>query len=136
MNRTLISLAIIKTHWEKNRADYIDNFIPLVTNLLSENKYTEIDLALFQTEFKKRYGLDIPKNALITIFNRAKGKNIVKRDQGKFVFNSDYSGKEIKTIESSEIERKFNKVVNSIIEFASKEHELTVDENDIEEALL
>jgi hypothetical protein len=136
MNRTLISLAIIKTHWEKNKTDYIDNFIPLVASLLSKNKYTEIDLALFQIDFKKRYGLDIPKNALITIFNRAKGKKIVKRDQGKFFFNSDYSGKEIKSIESSDIERKFNKVVNSIIEFASKEHELDVNEKDIEEALL
>lgn len=136
MNRTLISLAIIKTHWEKNKSDYIDNFIPLVASLLSENKYTEIDLALFQIDFKKRYGLDIPKNALITIFNRARSKKIVKRDQGKFVFNSDYSGKETKTIESSEIERKFNKVVNSIIEFASKEHKLVVNEKDIEEALL
>jgi hypothetical protein len=136
MNRTLISLAIIKTHWEKNKTDYIDNFIPLVANLLSEKKYNEIDLALFQLDFKKRYGLDIPKNALITIFNRAKTKKIVKRDHGKFVFNSDYSGKEIKNIESSEIERKFNKVVKSIIEFATKEHELIVNEDDIEKALL
>ena len=136
MNRTLISLAIIKTHWEKNKTDYIDNFIPLVTSLLSENKYTEIDLTLFQGDFKKRYGLVIPKNALITIFNRAKGKKIVKQDHGKFVFNTDYSGKEIKTIESPEIERKFNKVVDSIIKFSSNEYKLTVDEEDIEKALL
>lgn len=136
MNRTLISLAIIKTHWEKNKADYIDNFIPLIANLLSENSYTEIKLGEFQVDFKKRYGLDIPKNAFITIFNRAKKKNIVKRDQGKYFYNSDYSGNEIKTIDARNIERKFNKVVASITEFAANEYKLVATNKEVEDALL
>jgi hypothetical protein len=33
MNRTLLNLAIIKSNWEKNKKDYIDNFVPMVANL-------------------------------------------------------------------------------------------------------
>lgn len=136
MNRTLISLAIIKSHWERNKSDYIDNFIPFTAAILNDKNYEKIDLALFQADFKKRYGLDIPKNALITIFNRARKKGIVKRVQGDFVYDKENSTSNIKHIESADVERKFNKVVTSIIKFGKKEHNLKVEEDEIEKALL
>ncbi len=54
MNRTIISLAILKTHWEKNRTDYIDNFIPMLGNLLAEKKYPEVEIGVFQEDFLVR----------------------------------------------------------------------------------
>lgn len=136
MNRTLISLAIIKSHWEKNRTDYIDNFIPLIAAVLNEKKYAKIDLDTFQSDFKERYGLDIPKNALVTIFNRARKNGIVKRNQGDFVYDEESSSSQIKDIESADIERKFNKVISSIKKFSKDEHDLKVEDKDVEEALL
>ncbi len=136
MNRTLISLAIIKSHWEKNKSDYIDNFIPFTAALLNDKNYGKIDLSVFQADFKTRYGLDIPKNALITIFNRARKKGIVKRVQGEFVYDKENSTSDIRHIESADVERKFNKVVTSIIEFGKKEHDIKVDDDEVEEALL
>lgn len=136
MNRTIISLAIIKSHWEKNKSDYIDNFIPFTAAILNDKSYGKIDLEIFQSDFKERYGLDIPKNALITIFNRARKKGIVKRVQGDFVFDKETSTTSIKQIESADVERKFNKVVSSIIKFGKEEHNLKVDDEEIEKALL
>ncbi len=136
MNRTIISLAIIKSHWEKNKSDYIDNFIPFTAAILNDKGYEKIDLDNFQSDFKERYGLDIPKNALITIFNRARKKGIVKRNQGEFVFDKEKSSTSIKHIESADVERKFNKVISSIKKFGKEEHELSVSEDEIEKALL
>jgi hypothetical protein len=136
MNRTLISLAIIKSHWEKNKSDYIDNFIPFVAFLLFEKKYKAIDLDVFQKDFKDKYGLIIPRNALITIFNRARKKGVVKKENGEIYFNPEYSGKVISSNEKSNIERKFNKVISSIIEFARNEYDLIVNEQEVETGLL
>lgn len=136
MNRTILSLAIIKSHWEKNKSDYIDNFIPLVSSLLSERKYNVINIDSFQNDFLERYGLKIPKNAFITIFNRARKKGVVKKEKGEILFNPKYSGKEIKSSETLNLERKFDKVVSSVIEFAKKEYDLEVSEREVETALL
>ena len=48
MNRSILSLAIIKAHWEDNKSDYIDNFIPFTGALLNDKKYHEVDLDVFQ----------------------------------------------------------------------------------------
>jgi hypothetical protein len=39
MNRTLLSLAILKTNWDAYRKDYIENFIPFIATLISNKKY-------------------------------------------------------------------------------------------------
>lgn len=136
MNRTLISLAIIKSNWERNKTDYIDNFIPFTAAILNDKEYKKINLETFQNDFRDRYGLHIPKNALITIFNRARKKGIVKRNQGDFLYDKEASSSSIKSIESTDVERKFNKVIKAIKTFAKEEHEITVQETEIEEALL
>lgn len=136
MNRTLLSLAIIKSHWEKNKVDYIDNFVPMVASLAVQKKYNEIQLDTFQTDFTERFGLKIPINALITIFNRARKNGIFKREQGKYILDSNNFEKNDFTIESTDIERKFRKVISSIVVYSEKEFELKVEEEEVENALL
>lgn len=136
MNRTILSLAIIKAHWEKNKADYIDNFIPLIASLLNEKNYSEVDLELFQSDFKERYGLQIPINALVTIFNRANKNKIVYREQGKiFVYKDRISDFDI-SLQSTDVERKFNNITNAIQLYAKATYELEITKPEIEEALL
>ena len=43
-----------------------------------QKKYNEIQFDVFQNDFLERFGLKIPINALITIFNRARKKKIFK----------------------------------------------------------
>lgn len=136
MNRTILSLAIIKAHWDKNRADYIDNFIPLTAGLLKEKNYQEVDLNFFQKDFQERYGLNIPINALVTIFNRAKKKDIVYREQGKIYVRRESLSDYDLSISSVEEERKFKHLTNQIKDFAKSNYDLEVGIDEIENALL
>ena len=136
MNRTILSLAIIKAHWDKNKADYIDNFIPLTANLLKEKKYQEVDLNSFQKDFQERYGLNIPINALVTIFNRAKKRDIVYREHGKIYVHREALSDYDLSISSVEAERKFKHLTNQIKDFAEGNYDLEVGVDEIENALL
>lgn len=136
MNRTILSLAIIKAHWEKSKTDYIDGFIPLIAWLLKEKNYLEIDLACFQKDFQERYGLIIPINALVTIFNRAKKSRLVYRDHGKIYAHIDALSDYDLSITSAEAERKFEHLTKSIQSFAKSKYDLTVAADEIENALL
>lgn len=136
MNRTILSLAIIKAHWDKDKDDYIDSFIPLMAWLLKEKNYQEVDLACFQKDFQKRYGLIIPINALVTIFNRAKKKDIVYREQGKIYVRIDGLSDYDLSISSAEAERKFKHLTDQIKDFAKNNYDLEVDVEEIENALL
>lgn len=136
MNRTILSLAIIKTHWDSNKADYIDNFIPLVAGLLREKKYHEVDLNQFQNDFKDRYGLLIPINALVTIFNRAKKSDIIYRDQGKIYARQENLIKYDLSLPSNDAERKFSHLTKQIQFFAKSSFDLEIDIKEIEDGLL
>ncbi len=136
MNRTILSLAIIKTHWEKHQSDYIDNFILLLATLLNEKKYQEIEIENFQIDFMDRFGLEIPINPLITIFNRATKRKILIRSGGKFYANYDKLPEHDSSIESAEIERKFNNVISAIQEFAVEKYQLETTTEEIEIAFL
>ncbi|MDT7827650.1 hypothetical protein RQM65_03090 [Pricia sp. S334] len=136
MNRTILSLAIIKTHWDKNKADYIDNFIPLTANLLKENQYSEVDFNQFQKDFQERYGLHIPINALVTIFNRAKTKGLVYREHGKIYVKKENLPDHDLAIASKDIERKFNRLTDTIQKYAKDQLETDLHNTEIEEGLL
>lgn len=140
MDRTLLSLAIIKGNWEENKKDYIDNFVPMVASLAIKKNYDEIspnDLNRFRDDFTEEYGLKIPINAFVTIFNRAVKKKIFKKDYGKYLLNSKTKEKHDFSINSSDFKRKFAKVISSIIKFRDdNKYEVEVQDEDIEQALL
>lgn len=136
MNRAILSLAIIKTHWENNRADYIDNFIPLTVNLLKEKGYSIINFSQFQKDFQDRYGLYIPINALVTIFNRAKNKGFVYREHGKVYVKKEKLDVQDLSIVSRDIERKFAYLIDSIQKYAIEEFNTKLTSTEIEEGLL
>ena len=136
MNRTIVSLAIIKSHWEREKTDYIDNFIPMLGCLCIEKKYNEINLDTFRLDFKTKYGLDIPTNPMITIFNRAVKRKLFLRNNGKFYINAEKIATYDNSIESTNIERKIRKLVDSILSFAQDKYNISPSECEVEDALL
>lgn len=135
MNRTILSLALLKAHWEKEKKDYIDNFVPFLATIIKEKNYLEIDLDTLQDDFKERFGLIIPNYALITILNRAR-KKFLYRKYGKIFVNQEKISSYDTSFKSSEIERKFNNITHKIIEFGKKEFNFDISKEEVEEALL
>jgi len=73
MNKSLFSLAVVRTNWEKKGKDHIESYIPMVGTLLVEEKIGEVsgeNLSDLAKRFKKRFGLHLPAGALTVIIRR------------------------------------------------------------------
>ncbi len=73
---------------------------------------------------------------MITIFNRAAKQKMLVRRNGKFYINHDKLPDHDCSIESADIERKFENVVKSISTFAKEKYQIEPLDEDIEAALL
>ncbi len=122
MNRTILSLALLKVNWSKG-VDYIDCFLPLLVNTISTKEIKSVDInnvSSLRSEILSEYGLDIPRSALITILNRAKKRGYFNLENGLFVVNEEKINLEDNTKVRSEINRAYNFVLKEIKKFISE----------------
>ncbi|MFN3528593.1 MAG: hypothetical protein ACK417_01555 [Bacteroidia bacterium] len=122
MNRTILSLALLKVNWAKG-VDYIDCFLPLLVNTISTKEIKSIDInnvSSLRNEILIEYGLDIPRSALITILNRAKKRGYFSLENGFFIVNEDKINLEDNTKVRAEINRAYNFVLKEIQKFISE----------------
>lgn len=139
MNRTLFSLAIIRTNWEINRKDYIENFVPLFATLIKQKAYPEIsvdNLDLIKNDFKDEYGLIIPSNPILSILNRLSKKQYIIRESNKFIPNKEKLQDIDITKKSNQIKREFEHVVQAIERFIKDKHKLEFKPTEIEDGLV
>ncbi len=140
MNRTILSLALLKVNWTKG-VDYIDCFLPLLisTIISSGTKTIDIkDVSLFKNEILKQYGLELPSSAIITILNRAKKREYFKVENGIYHVNNDKINLDDNSKVRSEINRAYNYIIKEIQKFIA-EHApegITFSEDEISEGLL
>lgn len=122
MNRTILSLALLKVNWSKG-VDYIDCFLPLLVNTIAKKEIKSVDInnvSNLRNEILIEYGLDIPRSALITILNRAKKRGYFSLENGLFVVNEDKINLEDNTKVRTEINRAYNFVLKEIQKFISE----------------
>ncbi len=140
MNRTILSLALLKVNWSKG-VDYIDCFLPiLISTIIAKNTKTiDIkDVSVFKANILKEYGLEIPSSALITILNRAKKRDYFKVENGIYHVNQDKINIDDNSKVRSEINRAYNYVIKEIQKFITKNAPEGIDftEDEISEGLL
>jgi hypothetical protein len=139
MNRTLLSLAIIRTNWKLYKHDYIENFVPLFTGLIKSKGYEEINLEkldIIKNDFKAEYGLVIPSNPIQIILNRLSKRRLIIREHDKFIPNYDKINSIDISTKSNQISREFEYVVSSLQVFVKEKHNIEVTQNEIEDALI
>lgn len=74
-DKSLISLALIKTNWEKQKKDYVDMFIPFVLYSISDLEDGEIaSIVDTRSKIKDEFGIDIYNNVLEIFFKRIASK--------------------------------------------------------------
>lgn len=140
MNRTILSLALLKVHWSKG-VDYIDCFLPILISTIIANDTKTIDIkevSLFKTDILKEYGLEIPSSALITILNRAKRREYFKVENGIYHVNQDKINLDDNSKVRIEINRAYNYVIKEIQNFITKNapEGVTFTEDEVSEGLL
>lgn len=139
MNRTLLSLAIIRTNWEHLHKDYIENYVPLVGSLIKQKDYTEIaneKIGEICNDFKSEFGLVIPSYPMVTILNRLSKQKYIKKDRGKFIPNFEKLKKIDISKKSTHLIREFEKVINSLINFINDKHNIKFEINVLENGLI
>lgn len=140
MNRTILSLALLKVNWSKG-VDYIDCFLPLIISTIVSNGTKTIDIndvSSFKKAILAEYGLDIPSSALITILNRARKRDYFTVDNGIYHVNADKINLDDNSKVRAEINRAYNYVVKELQKFiADKAPEgISFSEEEISEGLL
>ncbi len=119
MNRTILSLALLKVNWSKG-LDYIDCFLPLLVSTLVSSGTKTIDInnvSKIKDDILQEYGLDLPSSALITVLNRAKKRDYFTVDSGIYHVNEDKINLDDNSKVRSEINRAYNYVVKEIQKF-------------------
>jgi predicted nucleic acid-binding protein len=122
MNRTIVSLALLKVNWSEG-VDYIDCFLPLLVSTLISQKIKSVEIAdvsVLRKGILGEYGLDIPSSALITIINRAKKRGYFNVDNGIYTVNEEKLKLDDNTKVRTEIDRAYNHVVSEIQKFCTE----------------
>lgn len=140
MNRTILSLALLKVNWSKG-VDYIDSFLPLLVSAIisSDTKTIDIkDVSKIKIEILKEYGLKLPSSALITILNRAKKRGYFTVDSGIFSVNEDKISLDDNSKVRAEINRAYDYVIKELQKFISKRapEGVSFTDDEISEGLL
>lgn len=76
-NRIVVSLAILKVNWDVNRRDYLENFVPLVTECLRSSASDIVTITDVQGELREQFGIRLPQSALKTILKRVKRQGYI-----------------------------------------------------------
>lgn len=135
ISKTMTSLAIIKVNSDRGM-DYIESFVPFLVHIIKNKNYKEIDVHKFIEEFEHIYGLIVPYHAMITIINRAKRRGYIEQHHKKYfpvtkkIVEDDFTDITVMQI------TKYNKVINSFIDFASKNFKKELSFKEAEDALL
>lgn len=139
MSRSLISLAIVRTNWDKSKKDHIENFVPMVATLILEKDYKAIEadnLIRISSDFKKRFGLQLPSHPLEMVLKRMSKEGYLDKSEGKWKPIKEKLSDLNINAKSKEVQRTFESLLESIKGFALKSLETEITNSEVEEGLL
>lgn len=136
MEKTLLSLAILKVNWDHLKKDYIENFVPFVATLLKKKNYQFIEVSEMCNDFKVEFGLIIPRHPMISILNRCKKRGLIKQSEHKYMpIKRKITEFEFSRISQEQL-KEHEKVTLSFIEFSNKEYNVTLSKEAAESAIV
>jgi len=121
MKRTIISLCIVTSIWEKSKKDYLDNFVPFIATLIFKNKIEYIEecrVIEICDKFYSEFGLNIPFHPMISILNKCKKRGLLKKKHGKFYPVNKYINKLEFTNEVVKFQKEFDLILNDFIRYS------------------
>jgi len=139
MSRSLISLAIVRTNWDRYKKDHIENFVPMVATLFIEKKYKSVgadNITSISKDFKERFGIELPSHPMEVVLKRMSNRGYLNKSTGEWkpvtekLTELDISSK------SREVSRIFESLVESIKEFTQTTFGISITNKDVEDGLL
>src|SRR3989338_42201 len=135
-NKTITSLAILKSNWDSNKKDYIDTFVPLFVHLLKKNKYEAVDAEKIRKDFFEEFQFEIPIYPILAILTRLKKYGFTYKKDHEYLAVQEKL-KEIKFDDRIQEEgRKLSSLIESFRDFVKTEHNIEVSAKESEETIL
>lgn len=135
VKRIIAGLAILTSNLAEGR-DYIDLFVPLVSECIWAAKPTVVSVTDLQSWMKVTYGMQIPQNALKLVLNRAAKKGYITRQEGTYVPNLEVLASLNFGTRYQDIIRQQDAAISKLVKFASDRFDTTLTITDAENALL
>ena len=120
---SLTSLAILKVNWDHLKRDYVENFVPFVVECARLAPDPIISLPRIREDMSTRFGLDLPRNTLRHVFNRAAKRGYFRRQHHVFhrveekCSNTDFQN----TREN--VNQTYSNVMEAFVSFAATTHD-------------
>jgi len=137
IDRTIISLAILKVNWDKRQEDYIENFVPFIATLINRKRYSEVISRKICEDFQEEFGMKIPLEPMRTILYRCSKRGIIKKsfNQGiipvyEKIAKYDFTDRMI------EQERRQNKVVLELQTYVKEKFNDDISKEEIQDAII
>lgn len=137
MSRTIATLALIKVQSDHLKKDYLEIFIPFVATLIRRKNYESIStgtngINMLCRDFREEYGLVIPFQPMLTLLNRARKRNIIKKELNAFKPVHDNVIKYDFTDISREVESKQIHVIDSFIRYCESNYQEAISREEAE----
>lgn len=112
MERLIYTYSLVRTLYEQGK-DYVDSFWPFVLKVMPRDNAT-LSLSDIQKRIRDNSGLDIPQHSLSTIITRAKRKDYMVQEKGRF-WLTEKGSRYLDTLEpESDVERRVNQLFQDI----------------------
>src|SRR5947207_15748681 len=78
-DQTIASLAILKVNFDQRGQDFIDNFVPFVTEALRQAGPTGTTAGMSQAVLRDDFGIAIPQGAVASVLRRTARQGLSTR---------------------------------------------------------
>jgi len=83
-NPAIISLAILKVNWDKNKKDYVENFVPIIAECIRRSNSEIVTIEEVKNNVNEYFGFNLPQNAIKTILSRVRKRGYIRKDQNTY----------------------------------------------------
>lgn len=130
----MFTYALVKSCWDQG-GDYLDCFWPFVIKVLPTDK-VYVDLDNIQRDVKDNFGLAIPLHSLKTVLYRAQQRRYIERISTRYRL-MEQGLQYLDDVETKkQVERRMNALFEDIRQFLKENLDLSLDLDQIGEALL
>ncbi len=116
----IASIAILKVNFDRQGRDYIENFVPFVSEILRGVRRQPLTVADLQSALRTDFGLAIPQAAVDTIAKRLRRRGLATRDQrGRYLATDAVDTSDFEEVRNQAV-REEKALVHRLVEFSGE----------------
>lgn len=125
MSDSIISLAVLKAHWESSKQSYVDNFNVLTAESLRRSTAEVVSAENVRDDLEKNFGIRLPIKTVTVLLRRAAKTGLVMQEHGVYrPVRARLSAVKFTQYRDNFISA-YEKLINDLVQYAKDQHQLT-----------